>query len=170
MKNAPIGYYKRSIGKTLSIIVILFSMALILPMALTGATFVNLEYFVIFVAVISILAFMSDVVTNQKKAKKIKRMEYLLSCPSVKGEVIEIKRIPYYFGKEITDMPKTRVKVYIPAKNVVYRICARFHNPVTDEEEIAISEIYNIVVIKEIKNNTVVVHYSPDGDIWIEVT
>ena len=170
MKNAPIGYYKRNIGKTISIMVILFSVALILPMALSGATFVNLEYFVIFVVAISILAFMSDVVTNRKNAEKIKRMEYLLSCPSVKGEVIEIKSIPYFFGKEITNMSKTKVKLYIPAKNVAYRICARFNNPVTGEEEIAVSEIYSIAKIKEIKNNTVLVHYSSDGEVWIEVS
>lgn len=169
MKNAPIGYFKSNMGKTVSIIIIIFSLMLILPMAINGATFVNLEYYVIFAAAAAILFFMGDVITNRKNAKKIQRMEYLLTCPSVKGEVIEIKRIPYYFGKEITNTSPNNLKVYIPAKHAVYRICARFYNPMTNKDEIAVSEIYKMPVINRIKNNTVDVHYSPEGDIWIEV-
>lgn len=168
-KIIPIGYFKSSIGKLVSVFVILFSVLLILPMIQSCDTVVNLKYFVIFAAVLAILLFMSDVIRNRKNAEKIKRMEYLLTCPSVKGEVIELKRIPYFFGKEITNMPKTNVKVYIPAKHAVYRICARFHNPLTDADEIAVSEIYTVCVKDEIKDNSVDVHYSPDGDIWVEV-
>ncbi len=36
---------------------------------------------------------------------QIAHMQYMLSCPSVTGKVSEIKRIPYYFGKEFKENP-----------------------------------------------------------------
>lgn len=168
-KITPIGYSKSSICKSISIGIIIFSALLILPSTQNGSTIGNLKYFVIFAAVLAMLFFMSDVVSNRKNAKKIEHMEYLLTCPSVKGEVIEIKKIPRLLGKEFTDIPQTKVKVYIPAKRAAYRVYARFHNPITDMDEIAISESYTVRVKSEIKDNSVDVHYSPNGETWIEV-
>lgn len=165
----PIGYSKRNLGVTISILIVVFSTILTISMIKSGASFWDIIYYVVFAAILAILFFNYDVINNRRNSNKIKRMEYLLSCPSVKGEIIELKQIPYFFGKEITNMPQTKLKVYIKEKNVVYRICAKFHNPLTDMDEIAVSEIYNVHVKNEIKNNTVDIHYSPDGDIWVEV-
>lgn len=168
-KIKPIGYSKSSLGISISVFIVIGSALMIFLMVKNGVPFSDMKYIAVIAAILALLFFLGDFIANRKNAEKIKRMEYLLSCPSVKGEVIEIKKIPRFLGKEITDMPKTNVKVYIKAKNAVYRICAKFHNPLTDTDEIAVSESYNILVKNEIKNNSVDVHYSPDGDIWIEV-
>lgn len=168
-KITPIGYSKSSLGISISVFIAAGSALLIFLMIKSGASFSDMKYFAVIAVILAVLFFISDVTSNRKNAEKIKRMEYLLSCPSVKGEVIEIKKIPCFLGKEITDMPETNVKTYIKAKNAVYRICVKFHNPLTDTDEIAVSESYNILVKSELKNNSVDVHYSPDGDTWIEV-
>ncbi len=165
----PIGYSKSSLGISIAIIVILVSAVLIFIMVKSGASFSDIKYFAVIAVIIATMFFVGDVIINRKNAEKIKRMDYLLSCPSVKGEVIELKRIPYFFGKELTNPPKTNIKVYIKGEHTVYRLCVKFHNPLTDSDEIAISEIYNVGVKREIKDNNVEVHYSQDGDIWIEV-
>lgn len=165
----PIGYSKSSLGISISVFIAAGSALLILVMLRSGASFSDMKYFAVIAAILAVLFFVSNVTSNRKNAEKIKRMEYMLSCPSVKGEVIEIKSIPYFLGREITNMPQTKVKIYIKAKHRVYRICAKFHNPLTDTDEIAVSEIYSILVKSEIRNNSVDVHYSMDGDIWIEV-
>lgn len=168
-KIKPIGYSKSSLGISVSVIIAAGSALLIFVMFKSGASFSDMKYFAVISAILAVLFFVGDVIINRKNAEKIKRMEYLLSCPCVKGEVIELKRIPYFFGKEITDLSKTNAKVYINGKHTVYRICAKFHDPLTDTDEIAVSEAYNTRVKNEIKNNCVDVHYSPDGDTWVEV-
>ena len=92
-------------------------------------------------------------------------MQFMLSCPSVVGEVREIKRIPYFFGREFRENPK----VYAKGRNVVYRIVAVFHSPVTGQEEVVVSEPYSCNIAPAVQNHAVTVHYSKDGQYWIEL-
>lgn len=77
----------------------------------------------------------------------------------------DIKRIPYYFGKEF----KENRKVYHKERNVIYRVVVSFYSPVTDKEEVVVSEPYNRNVAYYVNDNNVAVHYSQDGQYWIEI-
>lgn len=92
-------------------------------------------------------------------------MQFMLSCPSVEGTVREIKRIPYYFGREF----KGNQKFYTRERNLVYRIVAAVQSPVTGSEEIVVSEPYASNVAEYIGNNSVTVHYSENGEYWIQL-
>lgn len=94
--------------------------------------------------------------------KNILHMEYMLECPAVKGE---IRRIPFYFGKE----PPNHPHIYPMGKNVVYRIVVSFENPATGMEEKVVSEKYGSNVDLYIKEKFVKIQYSPNGEYWIEI-
>lgn len=97
--------------------------------------------------------------------KNILHMEYMLECSAVKGEVVEIRRIPFYFGKE----PPNHPHIYLMGKNVVYRIVVSFENPATGMEEKVVSEKYGRNVDLYIKEKCVKVQYSPNREYWIEI-
>ena len=92
-------------------------------------------------------------------------MQYMLSCPYVTGKVCEIKRIPYFFGREF----KESSVFCAMGRNVVYRVAVSFHSPVTDKEEMVVSEPYGTNVASYVSDSKVAVHYSKDGEYWVEI-
>lgn len=98
--------------------------------------------------------------------KKIAHRNTMLSCPKVRGKVIEIKRNPYFFGREFKETPN----VYAPGHNAVFRIVASVCNPTTSEETLVTSEAYSRNVDSFISDGFVDVHYSAAGEYWIELT
>ena len=51
----------------------------------------------------------------------------------------------------------------------MYRIVAAVQSPVTGNEEIVVSEPYASNVAEYIGNNSVTVHYSKNGEYWIQL-
>lgn len=164
-KITPIGYSRKRIGVFQAIAIVMAAVFLMSMFVMSGASFADIKYFGIVAVVLSLLCIFSDVTSNMKNRKKILHMEYMLSCPVVKGAVIEVRRIPFYFGKEFPNHPH----IYPMGKNVVYRIVVSFENPVTGMEEKVVSEKYGRNVDLYIKEKCVKVHYSPNGEYWIEI-
>lgn len=164
-KIIPIGYSKKSMGIFLAVAIAVGTLLLTFLLVKGGADFSAMKYFCITAGVLALLCVISDVTTNRKNKAKIAHMQYMLSCPSVTAEVSEIKRIPYYFGREFK---KNRI-FHAMGHNVVYRLVVSFHSPVTDKEEIIVSEAYSRNVASYVKDNKVAVHYSQDGEYWVEV-
>lgn len=164
-KIIPIGYSKKSMGILLAAAIAVGTLLLTFLFVKSGADFSDMKYFCITAAVLVLLCVISDFTTNRKNKTKIAHMQYMLSCPSVTGEVSEIKRIPYYFGREFKE---NRIFSAM-GHNVVYRVVVSFHSPVTDKEEIVVSEPYSRNVASYVNDNSVAVHYSQDGEYWIEI-
>lgn len=161
----PIGYATTRMGTFLAGAVAGGTGLLTWLFVRSGADIADLKYFCMGAAVLMLLCVLSDVTKNRKNRRNIAHMESMLSCPSVAGEVREIKRIPYYFGREFREDPK----VYAKESNVVYRVVAAIQSPVTGKEEIVISQPYSRKIDKYIRSNTVTVHYAQDGQYWIEL-
>lgn len=168
-KITPIGYSRVRIGVFLAIAIIIGALFLMSEFVANGASLSDIKYFGVVAVVMSLLCIFSDVTSNMKNKKRIMHMEYMLSCPSIKGEVIEIKRIPFYFGKEFSNQFSDNPHVYHTDKHVVYRVVVSFVNPTTGMEEKVISEKYSRNVESYIKEKCVNVHYSPSGEYWIEL-
>ena len=89
----------------------------------------------------------------------------MLSCPKVRGKVVAVKRNPYYFGREFKETPN----VYEEGRNAVFRIVASVNSPLTGKEILVTSEAYSRNVNSFISDGFVDVHYSSDGEYWIEL-
>ena len=88
----------------------------------------------------------------------------MLECPSVKGEIREIKKSPYFLGKvheELNDKNK-RYNHY------AYQIVAAFYDNENKIEKLISSEPYARDPRVFISGNTVRIHYSSDGNYWID--
>lgn len=164
-KITPIGYSRNRIGVFLAVAIVIGTVFLMTMFVMNGISIADIKYFGIVAAILSLLCIFSDITSNMKNKKRIMQMEYMLSCPAVKGEVIEIRRIPFYFGREFPNNPH----VYHKEKHAVYRIVVSFENPATGMEEIIVSEKYSRNVESYIKEKCVNVHYSPSGEYWIEI-
>lgn len=164
-KIIPMGYSKKSMRIFLAVAIAVGTLLLTFLFVKGGADFSDMKYFCMIAGVLALLCVVSDVTTNRKNKTKIIHMQYMLSCPSVTGEVSEIKRIPYYFGREFKE---NRV-FHAMGHNVVYRLVVSFHSPVTDKEEMVVSEPYGTNVASYVKDNKVAVHYSKDGEYWVEI-
>lgn len=152
-------------GTSLAVAVAVGTALLALLFVKNGAAFSDMKYFCIVAAVLILLFILCDITKNRKGRAKIAHMQFMLSCPSVEGTVREIKRIPYYFGREF----KGNQKFYTRERNSVYRIVAAVQSPVTGSEEIVVSEPYASNVAEYISNNSVTVHYSENGEYWIQL-
>lgn len=165
----PIGYSQSSMGKALSVITIVLGALIIFGLVQGGASVFVMLIPTIVTLILAVVFWLADGYANKTNRSKIEHMEYMLSCPSVKGELVELKVIPYFFGREIENPPKTNAKVYINAKHRVYRIVASFHSPITNIEETVVSPSYDTSVMRIKENGSINVHYTPDGEYWIEV-
>ncbi|MBQ8198965.1 MAG: hypothetical protein IJZ76_06030 [Lachnospiraceae bacterium] len=164
-KITPIGYSRKRIGVFLAVAIVIGTVLLMSMFVMSGASLADIKYFGIAAVILALMFMFSDITSNMKNRKKMMHMEYMLSCPAVKGEVIEIRRIPFFFGKEFPNNPH----FYYQNKNVVWRIVASFEDPVTGTEEIVVSEKYSKNVDSYIKEKCVNVHYSPNREYWIEI-
>lgn len=161
----PMGYTRKRIGVFLAIVVVVGAGVSISIFLANGASFADVKYFCIGAMVLAVLCIFSDVTTNLCNKKKREHREKMLLCPAVKGRVTEVRRIPFYFGREF----KERDHVYVEEKNCVYRIVVTFSHPVTGKEETIVSERYSSNVEEYLKEGCVNVHYSGDGEYWIEI-
>lgn len=161
----PMGYAKTRMGTSLAVVIATGTGLLTWLFVKNGAAFSDVKYFCMVAAALILVCVFSDVTKNRKCRTRISHMQFMLSCPSVVGEVREIKRISYFFGRELRENPK----VYAKGRNVVYRIVAVFHSPVTGQEEVVVSEPYSCNIAAAVQNHTVAVHYSKDGQYWIEL-
>jgi hypothetical protein len=117
-KINPIGYSKKSMGIFLAVAIAVGTLLLTFLLVKGGANFSDMKYFCIIAGVLALLCVISDFTTNRKNKTKIAHMQYMLSCPSVAGEV---------------------------------------------------SEPYSRNVASYVNDNNVAVHYSQDGEYWIEI-
>ena len=117
-KIIPMGYSKKSMGIFLAVAIAVGTLLLTFLFVKGGADFSDMKYFCMIAGVLALLCVVSDVTTNRKNKTKIAHMQYMLSCPSVAGEV---------------------------------------------------SEPYGTNVASYVSDNKVVVHYSKDGEYWVEI-
>ncbi len=164
-KIYSIDYAKTHMGLFLAIFIAVGTTILTLMFVSNGAYFSDIKYLCIGAAILALMCLLSDFTKNRKNKTKISHMQYMLSCPYVTGKVCEIKRIPYFFGKEFKENHIFRAM----GRNVVYRVAVSFHSPVTDMEEITVSEPYGINIASYVNNNNIAVHYSQNGEYWIEI-
>lgn len=164
-KIYPIGYEKKYVGLFLAIFIAVGTALLSLMFVSNGASFSDIKYLCIGAAILALLCVVSDFTMNRRNKTKISHMKYMLSCPYAAGKVCEIKRIPYFFGKEF----KENSIFCAMGRNVVYRVVVSFHSPVTDREEIVVSEPYGRNIASYVNNNNIAVHYSKNGEYWIEI-
>lgn len=163
---SPIGYSRKNIGIFLAVAICIGAGALMAIFISSGATFSDIKYFGIVAGVLALLCIISDITSNIKNKKKIAHRKTMLSCPKTRGKVVEVKRNPYLFGKELKENPHINPM----GKNVVFRIVASVCNPSTGEDVIVTSEKYGRNVDSFIKDGYVDVHYSSNGEYWIELT
>lgn len=164
-KMNPMGYSKSSVGTGFGILIIIFGIVLMTILVKGGASVEDAKYLVIGAAVLAVLFGLMDFTTNLKAGKKISYMNDMLECPAVKGEIKEIKKIPYILGKaheELADKEHTRYKQY------VYKIIAAFYDNESQSEKIIKSEPYARDPRIFISGNSVSIHYSSDGKYWID--
>lgn len=162
----PIGYSRKNIGIFLAVAICIGTGALMFIFVSSGATFSDIKYFGIVAGVFAILCIISDITSNIKNKKKIAHRKIMLSCPKTRGKVVEVKLNPYFFGREFKESPHINPR----GKNVVHRIVASVCNPSTGEEILVMSEPYGRNVNLFIKNGYVDVHYTPNGEYWIELS
>lgn len=162
----PIGYSRKSIGIFLAVAICIGAGALMAIFVSSGAKFSDIKYFGIVACVLAILCIISDITTNIKNKKKITHRKIMLSCPKTRGKVVEVKRNPYFFGKELKESPHINPM----GQNVVYRIVASVCNPSTGEEILVTSEPYGRNISHFIQDGYVDVHYAQNGEYWIELS
>ena len=126
----------------------------------------SLNNAVIQMIVLALLCIVSDVTSNAKNKKKIAHRKAMLSCPKVRGKVVQVKRNPYFFGREFKETPN----VYTKGNNTVYRIVASVCIPTTGEETLVTSEAYSRTVDSFVSDGFVDVYYSSRGEYWIELS
>ena len=156
----PIGYSRKRIGLALAVAVCIGAGVLIAMFLSSGATFCDIKLFGMIALVLALLCIVSDVTSNAKNKKKIAHRKAMLSCPKVRGKVVEVKRNPYFFGREFKETPN----VYTKGKNTVYRIVA------SGEETLVTSEAYSRTVDSFVSDGFVDVYYSSRGEYWIELS
>lgn len=162
----PIGYTRKNTGTFLAIAICVGASVLISMFVSNGAKFSDVKYLGIMAAILALFCILSDITSNFKNKKKIAYMKQMLSCPKTQGQVIDVKRIPYFFGREMKENPH----IYPMGKNVVFRIVASVYNASTGEEVMVTSEPYSQNVDSYIKDGYVNVHYSPNGEYWIDIS
>lgn len=162
----PINYSKKTIGLSLAVAICIGAGVLMAIFLSSGATFSDIKFFGIAALILALLCIVSDITSNTKNKKKIAHRKAMLSCPKVRGKVVEVKRNPYFFGREFKETPN----VYTKGKNTVYRIVAAVCNPVSGEETLVTSEAYGSNVDSFIIDGFVDVHYSTNGEYWIELS
>ncbi len=162
----PIGYAHKRIGIFLAIVICVGTGVSIGIFVRSGATFSDVKYFGVFAGVLALLCILSDITSNLKNKKKMVHMKQMLSCPKIRGKVVEVKRIPYFLGREMKENPHINAM----GKNVVFRIVASVCNPSTGEEVLVTSEPYSGNVDSYVSEGYVNVHYSQDGDFWIDIS
>ena len=162
----PIGYARKSIGTFFAVAICIGTGVLISIFVSSGATFSDVKYFGIVAGGLALLCILSDITSNLKNKKRIAHMKRMLSCPSIRGKVVEVKRIPYFFGREVKENPRINAM----GKHVVFRIVASVCNPSTGEEELVTSEPYSRNVDAYMKDGYVNVHYSQNGEYWIDIS
>ena len=161
----PIGYSKTRMGMFLAAIVCIGAGVLMVVFISSGASLSDMKYFGIGALVLAILCIASDITSNRKNKKRILHREDMLACPNVRGKVVEVKRNPYFFGKEFKETPH----VYTKGKNAVYRIIVSVCNQTTGEEILITSEPYSRDVKPFIREGFVDVYYSAKEEYWIEL-
>lgn len=167
-KINPTGYTETFSGRGAAIVTVFVTLLFTFLFFATGAPLSAIhavKYVYILPAVLICLFIFTDFSTNKKNKSKIEHSKYMLSCPFVVGDVTEIKRTPYFFGREFKERKGIRVK----AEDCVFRVVASFYSPVTNKREVVTSERYFSNVTRYITDNKVNVHYSPDGEYWIDI-
>ncbi len=99
----PMGYTRKRIGLFLAIVVVVGAGVLMSIFWASGASFADIKYFCIGAMVLAALCIFFDVTSNLCNKKKREYREKMLLCPAVKGRVIEVRRIPFYFGREFKE-------------------------------------------------------------------
>lgn len=166
----PIDFAHKSIGTSIAIVIIILSVLLMGILALNGAMLPDMIWILIVANLLAGLVVMSDFTSNKKRRANIEHMNHMLTCPYVTGRVVEIRHVPYFFGKERPDYGKnSKIKVYIPEKNMVHRIVVEYVNPVTNSKEEIVSHAYASNPKNYLKEGRVKVHYAPDGKVWINL-
>lgn len=163
-KVTPLGYAKSSIGVSFGIFFVIGAIILSKVLISSGASPSDTGYLMIGAGVLAVLLGLSDFTSNLRNAPKIKHMNEMLECPAVKGEIKEIKRVPYIMGRLRPDKEPGNYK----GKHIVYQIVAEFDDAESGGRKTVTSEPYSCDPQAFVDGNTVYVHYSPDGRYWVE--
>lgn len=163
-KLNPIGYSKSSVGTGFGVFIIVFGIVLMAIIVKNGASAADAKYLMIGAAVLAVLFGLIDFTSNLKNSKKISYMNDMLECPSVKGEIREIKKSPYFLGK-IHENLNDKNQRY---NHYAYQIIAAFYDNESKNEKLIKSEPYARDPRVFISGNTVRIHYSSDGNYWID--
>lgn len=167
-KIKPIGYERKSIGTSIAVVIFILSILLMGILTLNGAILADLIWRLVADILLAALFILSDYTSNRKNRANIEHMNYMLTCPYVIGRVVEIRHIPYFFGKERPDYGKnSKIKVYVLEKNMVHRIVVEYVNPLTNNKDETVSPAYATNPEHFLEEGSVKVHYAPDGKVWV---
>ena len=160
----PMGYGKSSLGTCFGVFIILGGVWLKTTLMKSGVDETGVRYILIVVAVSAFLFFMMDLTNNVKNRKNIEHMHRMLEYPTVKGKIAEVKKYRYNYGigEEITS-DEYRYHSY------VYRVVASFYDEKNGCEKKIVSELYARDPRRWTLSDRVDIHYSPDGEYWIEL-
>lgn len=159
----PIKYKRTSMGRAVGIFVLIWAAFITTMLAKAGMQVSDAKLFLFGALVISILFMFSDLIYNLRHKKDFDYLERMLNCPSVVGNVVEVKKLAEFCGKIIEPKPN------VSYKHHVYKIIASFTDPVSGQEKTTVSEAYATDVSHSIKGGKVNVHYSGEGEYWIDI-
>jgi len=162
-KVTPIGYGKSSIGVCFGIFFVIGAIFLSKVLINSGASPSDTKYLIIGAGILAVLMGLSDFTSNLRNAPKIKHMNEMLECPAVKGEIKEIKKVPFVMGKLHEDKDPDKYS----AKNIAYKLLVEFDD-VSGSRKTIVSEAYVTDPKVFVNGNNVYVHYSPEGEYWID--
>ena len=160
----PIGYEKNSLGTCFGVFIILGGVWLTTTLVKSGADLSDIKHIMIGVAILAFLFILMDLTNNVKNRRNIEHMHRMLEYPTVKGKIAEVKRYRRNFGtcEEITpDNHRYR--------KLVYSVVASFYDEKNGCEKKIVSELYARDPRRWTLSDRVDIHYSPDGEYWIEL-
>lgn len=164
-KILPIGYTETKMGRDMAVFFFIVATAVSVILVKSGMEIKNTVFLFCGAAVLAFLFILTDVSTNKKNKEQIAHMKKMLACPSVVGNVVEIKKYHRGLGGKLKEIKPDDIIAY---KNCVYKIIASCINA-ENNEIIVESEIYVNNPKRFLKGNRVRVYYSSDNEYWIDV-
>ena len=158
------GYGKSSLGTCFGVFIILGGVWLTTTLVKSGADMADAKYILIVAAVLAFLFILMDLTNNVKNRKNIEHMHRMLEYPTVKGKITEVKKYRYNLGVREEIAPDN-----YRYHSCVYRIIASFYDEKNGCEKRITSELYARDPRRWTLSDRVDIHYSPNGEYWIEL-
>jgi hypothetical protein len=165
MQMKPIGYGKSTLGISFGIFILLGGAGLTTMFLKSGAEFSDVKYFVIGAGVLAFLFIMTDITKNLKNAQNIEHMQKMLKYPAVMGKITEIKK----YRDKLSGREEIPVGDYNRYRHLVFRAVITFYDEKSGCEKQILSHFYARDPRRWTKSDQAAVHYSPNGEYWIEL-